>query len=350
MKGRPLRFLAAVLGGWIAFRVFALWPSLPDAVPLVAQRSTPPRSPLAELAPTVDAAVPRPRSLTFSARDIPAKAFVVARRFSPSRARRSDPARVALALLAMIRTDPSRLLDTPGQAPTDDAAEQPPPPLSPALSQPRTAPGAARLSGSFWLIARAGSGLGASPLGGQLGGSQTGLRLAYAVDHARRVALVARIASPLAGPGREAAVGVEWRPTRAPVRLVAEQRIAIDSGGGGPAVGVVGGVGPVAVRGFRLEAYGQAGVIGRAGGIGYADGAARIERPIVTRGGVALSAGAGIWGGAQPGAGRLDVGPTLGAVVPIAGQRFRLSADYRARVGGAARPGSGFAFTLGTDF
>lgn len=337
MKGRPLRFLAVVLGGWIAIRIALLWPAPPDAA-----------QPVRAAAPVMLAAAPaaRLRSHDPSARVLRA-AFLA----GPPRARRSDPTRVALALLAMIRPGPSRPLgEAPAETVTDAAPAPASPPLSPALTLPESTPGASRLSASFWLIARAGSGLGASPLGGQLGGGQTGLRLAYALDRARRVALVGRIASPLAGPGREAAVGIEWRPTRAPVRLVAERRIAIDGGGGGPAIGVVAGVGPVPVRGFRLEAYGQAGVIGRGGGVGYADGAARIERPITVHGGATLSAGAGLWGGAQPGAERLDIGPTLGLVVPLAGQRFRLSADYRARIGGAARPGSGFAFTLGTDF
>src|SRR3546814_6988641 len=77
-----------------------------------------------------------------------------------------------------------------------------------------------------------------------LGGSQAGARLAYAIDPAPRLQLVGRVATPLRGRGREAAIGVAWQPTRAPVRVVAEQRFAIDGGRGGPAIGVIGGVGP----------------------------------------------------------------------------------------------------------
>ncbi|MFH7168785.1 hypothetical protein, partial [Klebsiella pneumoniae] len=85
-----------------------------------------------------------------------------------------------------------------------------------------------------------------------------GLRLAYALGSRRKVALVARIATPLKGAGREAALGIEWQPTRLPIRLVAEQRFALDGGRGGPTVGVIAGYGPADVaRGLRLEAYGQ---------------------------------------------------------------------------------------------
>lgn len=211
-----------------------------------------------------------------------------------------------------------------------------------------------RWSASAWLIARSGAGLGQSPFGnpsgGQLGGSQAGARIAYAVDRQRRIALFARAAAPLAGSGSEAAIGVEWQPSRLPVRLVAEQRIGIDPGLGGPAVGVVGGLGPVRLGDFRLEAYGQAGVIARGRGVGYADGAVRVERTIARRGGLTLSGGAGLWGAAQPGAERIDAGPLIGAALPVAGRRVRLSVEWRERIGGRAAPGSGPALSIGGDF
>ncbi|WP_233264627.1 hypothetical protein, partial [Streptococcus agalactiae] len=64
-----------------------------------------------------------------------------------------------------------------------------------------------------------------------------GVGVAYSIDRKRRGGLVGRVSSPL-GPGlREAALGVEWQPTRLPLRLVAEQRFAIAGGRGGPALG-----------------------------------------------------------------------------------------------------------------
>ncbi|WP_294101775.1 hypothetical protein [Sphingomonas sp.] len=342
MSGRPLRFLGVVLGGWVAVRVMLLSQPVPGVG--VATKQTPkppiahlPRTSIAwdTIPPAAPFAAPRPRSFTVAT----AHPFVA----SPWQRHPGDPDRVALALLGLTRLGPSEPVGVVAAVRDDPAT-------TPALAFPKPAPGASRLSGSAWLIARSGSGLGQSPLGGQLGGSQAGIRVAYAIDRQRRVALVGRVATPLAGPGREAAVGVEWQPTRAPVRIVAEQRLAIDGGGGGPAIGVVGGVGPVPIGNFRLEAYGQAGVIGRGRGVGYADGAVRIDHPIAKRHGVTLAAGLGAWGAAQPGAERIDVGPVLAATVPIAERRIRVALEWRARVGGRAAPGSGLALSIGGDF
>lgn len=177
------------------------------------------------------------------------------------------------------------------------------------------------------------------------------MRLAYALGTARRVAVVGRIASPLSGTGQEAAVGVEWRPTRLPVRLVAEQRIGINDAAGGPSLGLVGGAGPLPVgEGFRLEGYGQAGMIKRAGIIGYADGSVRINRQVAMIGDSPIDVGGGSWGVIQPGAARLDLGPSIGARLPIGANRVRLSLDWRQRVAGSARPGSGPALSIGADF
>ncbi len=206
-----------------------------------------------------------------------------------------------------------------------------------------------RWSGSLFAIARPsgrGGGLGSS----QLGGSQVGARVAYTLDAARQFALVGRIATPLEGRGREAALGVEWRPTNAPIRFFAEQRVALDGGRGGPSLGVIAGIDRVIGRGFRLEAYGQAGAIERRGIQGFVDGAARVTRRVASIGPAAIDLGVGAWGGAQRDAERLDIGPTLGVAVPVAGRTVRLTVDWRERVVGEARPGSGPALSLGTDF
>ena len=114
---------------------------------------------------------------------------------------------------------------------------------------------------------------------------------------------------------------------------------------------MIGGVNPVDVAaGFRLEAYGQAGVIGRDGGEAFADGAVRLARPVATLGRVRLDAGGGSWGAAQKGASRLDVGPSLSATLPIGKQPVRLSLDWRQRAAGNAAPGSGLVLTMGADF
>lgn len=208
-----------------------------------------------------------------------------------------------------------------------------------------------RWSGSAWLVVRGGSGLAPGALGGQLGGSQAGLRLAYTVSARQRLALAARVATPLGTGLREAALGVEWQPTRLPVRLIVERRFALSGGADGTGVGIVGGVGPTAVaEGFRIEAYAQAGVIRRVTEEPYADGAARIAHPVAKARGARIDLGAGVWGAAQRGAARLDIGPSLALNVPVAKHAIRLTLDWRQRVAGNARPGSGAALTVGTDF
>jgi hypothetical protein len=103
-----------------------------------------------------------------------------------------------------------------------------------------------RLAGSGWLIVRAGG--EASAPASQLGGSQAGLRLTYPLDGTQRVAMSARVSGPLAGMGNEIALGIDWQPTRAPIHVLAEQRVAIDGDASGPMLGLVGGFGPTPVR------------------------------------------------------------------------------------------------------
>lgn len=201
-----------------------------------------------------------------------------------------------------------------------------------------------RWSVSGWLVARAGSGTGAAPGGGQLGGAQAGVRAAFRIDPSARVAAFARLTTPLAGKGREAAIGVEWQPGRLPVRVIAEQRFGLDGTAGGTGLGVVAGL-DTSVRGVRIETYGQAGIIARARTEPYADGAVRITSPL-RRGAAPVSLGAGAWGGAQRDAQRLDIGPS----VTLAHQSVRISLDWRQRIAGRARPGSGLALTIGGDF
>ncbi|MEG3163662.1 hypothetical protein U1701_03550 [Sphingomonas sp. PB2P19] len=220
-----------------------------------------------------------------------------------------------------------------------------PPPLVPT---PR-ATGRNRLAGSAWLLARGGP--AGSLDGGQLGASQAGVRFTYALGAARRVALAARVSAPMKGRGREAAFGLDWQPTRLPVRIIAEQRVSLDGGRGGPTIGVVGGYGPADIAtGVRLEAYGQAGAIARDGVETFIDTAARVTHPVAHIAGKRLDLGLGAWGSAQRGAKRFDIGPTLGVAVPVAGTAIRFNLDWRQRIGGTARPGSGLALSIGSDF
>lgn len=342
--GRPLRFLVLATGGWIALRVVMCWP-VPDLVSLPGHPSAAePTDLYAAIAPPLLAATGRlhwpsimPDPIHWS--PAPHAALLLQKRRRPP-----DATRIALAMAALLRFgEPQIAAGPPGMTV---------PPAAPPA--PETAPGLgrkSRWSGSAWLVARNGRGRTSGFAGGELGGTQAGVRLAYAFDHSRRLAAVARLAAPLSGHGREAAIGLEWRPPHLPVRLVAEQRVSLDGGRGGPTIGLIAGAGPLPVAaGFRLEAYGQAGAVARNGVEGFADGAVRIAKPIAALGGVKFDLGAGTWGAVQRGARRLDIGPSIGAVAPIGGIALQLSLDWRERIAGNARPGSGPALTIGTDF
>lgn len=203
-----------------------------------------------------------------------------------------------------------------------------------------------RWHGDLYLIARPTG--GDSLAFGQLGASQGGARVTYAVDKAGHVALSARASAPLRGVGREAALGVDIRPTRLPVHLLAEQRLPLDGGPARPALQLIGG-GAIHLP-FRLvaEGYAQAGGVHRRGA--FADGSARLTRKVLARRGFVLDLGAGAWGAAQRGIARLDTGPTLGLTLPAPHRTVRLAVDYRLRVAGRSRPGTGPAVSLGSSF
>jgi hypothetical protein len=106
-----------------------------------------------------------------------------------------------------------------------------------------------------------------------------------------------------------------------------------------------GGGGRALPHGLRLDAYGQAGIVGTGARDLFVDGAVRLSAPVGP-----LAVGIGARGAAQPGAARLDAGPSLAYRVPLRGATVRIEAEWRLRVAGAAAPGSGPALTLATDF
>ena len=206
-----------------------------------------------------------------------------------------------------------------------------------------------RFSGSVWALMR-NDGVPSLASGGQLGGSQIGMRLFYAPGP-RALALTARVSTPLSHPrGREAAVGMALRGRN--VGLIAEQRIALDKGGRNkPAIFAYGGVYDVALPGaVTLEGYAQAGVVGIRSPVTFVDGAIRIERAVVNGKHASLAFGVGAWGGAQPEAARIDVGPQIIARFAVADTNLRVAAEWRQRVAGDAVPASGPSVTVGFDF
>jgi hypothetical protein len=269
---------------------------------------------------------------------------------TPARVLRLDPMRVQAALLNLLQFDDPEYV-SPGAAASAPAAG----PFAGARASPVAAQQwpramAGRWSASAWLSVRPGTGLGAAPGGGQLGGSQAGARLAYMLDAGNRIALYGRLTAPLAGRGKEAAAGVEWQPTSLPMRLIAEQRVGFDGVRGGPGLGLVGGIDEALGGGFRFESYAQAGAVARERIEPYADGAARATRTLAEEGGVRLAVGGGAWGGAQRDAARLDLGPSATVALPLGDAHVRVALDWRQRVAGDALPGSGLALTIGSDF
>lgn len=349
LAGRPLRFLVAVLGGWAALRAAMLLPEATDPGGGVRAEAAPARFAIASLPPRLLGEWPAALPLAAPRVAVPAPvarpAPVVPR---PAPAGRS----VALALIARIGFgEPQRRVQPSLAAPylPATAGAAPPARFAPPTRAFADPP---RLSGSGWLALRDGGGQSLGP-GGQLGGSQGGVRLRYALGSARTLALSARLSAPMRGAGREAALGLEWRPRGAPVALIAEQRLGLDGSPGGPALLAVGGLSPRPIAaGFSLEGYAQAGGVLRADrSEPFADAALRLATPVANAGRAGeVTLGLGAWGGAQRDAQRLDLGPSAAIALPIGDRRLRLTLDWRQRIAGRARPGSGLALTLGSDF
>jgi hypothetical protein len=329
-RGRPLRFLAMVLFAWVGARVAMLWPqtgSLPAAIRAVLPMARAEPRPLSPI-------VPPQVMATVQTYRAPLRLAVAYRAPLGD----GDP-RVQLALMGLVQYGvPGGVAAAPPFASIATL------PLAALPAPERFDPLPDRWSLSTWAVVRAGgAGLAAAP-GGQLGGGQAGARLAWLLAPRARLAAYARITTPLQGRGREAALGLEWQPTRAPLRLIAERRFGLDGAPGGTGLGMVTGV-DAEWRGFRLEAYGQAGAVLRRRTDPYADGAARGVR-MLGDGPARLGLGAGAWGAAQRDAQRLDIGPSA----TLAVRNLRLALDWRQRVAGEAKPGSGLALTLGADF
>lgn len=338
-RGRPLRFLVVMGTGWIGVRLALLWPGeapLPAlasvvAPPALAETTPPPRDISRPLALRMPANHPTgtPQRPASRAPVLPHRAAFLAappgNREPPRSDRPAPPPRPPVQSTAAIA-----------------APLAPPPPDSSNATR-------SRFAASIWAIVR--DGAGGRPFAPQLGGSQAGARVTYALGDARRLALAARVSTAIGTRQQEAAIGLDWQPTRLPVHVVAEQRIGVRGARGGPALGLIAGIGPAPVTGsLTIDAYAQGGAIARDGVEGYVDGAARLAHPFVRIGQARLDLGVGAWGGAQRGASRLDLGPSVTLVVPLSERAIRLSLDWRQRVAGRARPASGPALSIGTDF
>jgi hypothetical protein len=193
------------------------------------------------------------------------------------------------------------------------------------------------------------------PVAGELGGSQAGLRAAYVIDGAGRVDVYGRVSAALGHLQQsELAFGVSAAPFAAvPVRVAVERRERLGRDGrSAMAVMMVGGVSakPLPAN-FRLDAYGQAGVVGVNSRDAFVDGAVVIDHALdIAKEARSLRVGAVLAGAAQPHVERIDVGPRVTLPIPQIGKGARLAVDWRQRVSGNALPKNGASLTFGADF
>lgn len=362
-RGQPLVALALILSGWVAVRAAILQApfDLPERPPETAalargkmNRSISPDAAIqrpvrhaAQLpawmpppaAPVIEQVTPAPLAPAILPPPAPVQAPV--------------PVRIAaghnlllLAALSQLPLPPElRLAREPG-APTRFPYRAAPP-------QPR------RWSGDAWLLWRRGSG-GTTTAGlgpGSYGASQAGAVIRYrlAPGSAHRPALYLRATTALHAPrDEEVAIGFAARQLgRLPVVAMAELR-ATRLGGREvlrPAAALVSEFPPLNLPlGTRAEIYAQGGYVGGKGATPFVDGQLRLDRTLARAGRFELRAGGGVWGGAQRGAARLDVGPSVTLGLPLGSGGARVAADWRFRVAGDAAPKSGPAITLSAGF
>lgn len=386
--GQPLVVFGVLLVGWIVLRV-AVWqspfgdPAAPvpparqaDAVFATLRGGNAEPGPRAASAPSVAMAQPRSARHAYSPTDDGAGPI------RPDAAPQPDPVSAPV--------DP-----TPVRAPVEPAPIEPLPPRSaaghslmlmagfsnlalppeiaryfPARQQPAPAAvpfppasamagmsGADRWSADAWLLLRRDSTNAVTSGRGSYGQSQFGAVLRYRLwgSSGHRPTAYLRATQALAGAREsEAALGLAARPVPGlPLVAAAEMRLARADGDtrARPAAYAVTELPPMRLPGgFTGEAYLQAGYVGGDFATGFIDGQVRAERKLFDLGAGELRAGGGVWGGAQEGASRLDVGPGATVRLAIGGTPARASMDWRFRIAGDAEPRSGAALTISAGF
>ncbi|HZC37788.1 MAG TPA: hypothetical protein VE221_03835 [Sphingomicrobium sp.] len=382
---RPsLRFLALAVVGWAGFRLatlgmipagfFSIARSEAKAPPAIVPTEFPQVEPVQPAAPAYAATTAVPTSVPAIAVAPAAVQYVQGVIGVPVSMRRGVVYQLPAAAPASASNLPPRLTRLANALPTPEPAfyAQLPPlgdwPLSriAAMSRPKTQsstvlpaesmPAALnpraidRVQLTMWALLRsqqtgvAGSSSLAS--GGTLGASQAGARLTY--NFTRQIAATLRTTTDVGRRGGEVAAGVRVQPLAGiPLWLTAERRQRLGQFSDGRndfALFFESGVyqRPMPWR-FSLDAYLEGGVVGLRSRDGFIDGGLAFTRPVYKR----FSAGFGIWGGAQPGLSRLDAGPRISMQVR---HNVRVHFDWRQRLAGNAKPGSGPAVTLAGDF
>lgn len=344
--GRPLRFLATLLGAWICAR------GLSFAVPVWLGEDDPEASHSSVANVPVEAISGGAGAPIFETAE--AEYAVAVARHGRS-GERSPPAdrfvQSAIPVASALAPQSVRQNDAPSDARTAESRGTVAPSAQPEPRPSQTN----RWSGQAWVLWRPDAQDG-RPLAPLLGGSQIGARVDYRLEEgeAGSLSLYVRASRALDRPSaEEVAAGLSLRPGSLPFSVQAERREKLGPGGrSGFAAMVAGGLNPVEVAPrVEAEAYVQAGIVALPGRDGFVDGKASLAyrlTPNVSRPSVMI--GGAVSASAQPGARRIDVGPEIRIYAPIGSGGVRLSAEWRARIAGNARPESGPAVTLMTDF
>ncbi|KPL69607.1 hypothetical protein SZ64_16815 [Erythrobacter sp. SG61-1L] len=382
-RGHPVIVLVLVIGGWIGFRgalwdaprleaarpdtsqPFGSWPVAPGAQSAMGSYFVGP--PAALVQSTVQAA-PSPQFVYLVAQPEPGLFERIALQLGFVRPEANlygqaggtvsaGPAPVfasgpqSIAPWSYVLTGGTGLAEPAPASAAPQAA-----PFQPPVQAAQAAP-LRRWSADGWAMWRQDTTPSLASGNGSYGQSQAGMVMRYRVipSSGHRPELYGRLSQAMTGAQEvEGALGASVRPVPGlPVSLAAEGRITQVNGGTSirPAAFAVAQMPRVGLPlGVEADAYVQGGYVWGDYSSAFVDGQARAERPVVKIGQYEVNAGAGIWGGAQKGAARLDVGPTASVYVPVGKLGSRVSVDWRFRVAGDAEPSDGPAVTVSTGF
>ena len=256
------------------------------------------------------------------------------------------------------RPSAATFLLNPSLMPPDESPE----PASHAFDVPVIKAGRSRWSVYGWSLVRQGSGTRALAPAGQYGSSQAGLLVRFALaDSPDRALVYARATSALGrSDDRMLAIGLAARPVAAwPLDLAVERRMALGTRQQSQ-VAVMAVAGGEARRGdIRLEAYGQAGMVGLTDPVGFFDLQMLATRKVHQTDTASVALGGGIWAGGQQNPDerggkawgyRVDAGPRAAMTLPVERGTLAIVLDWRQRIEGDARPASGAALTLSAGF
>jgi len=353
-RGHPLLALLGVLGGWGAIRAM-LWEDLPSA----QSAGSPARS---ETTSPVFHVAMRPVE-GFRKEADPGGAGLFRANTAPlMRAGSTQSSHLTVTqTLPLAGETAGPVIAGRANAPSPwfpvvELALQEPSMLQPSALQRREARRSA-LSGSAWVLMRPGGGVTLGAPRAVYGASQAGAVVRFRLFETCSLEPSGYVRAYAALNGtqeKDVAVGLSVRLPKVPVLASAEVRVTGNrlSTFVRPSIFVHTVLPPFQLP-FHLEgeAYGQAGYVGGRGETAFADGQVRVNRVVEQGEAIEMLAGIGAWSGAQQGASRIDLGPTLTLGLRRRGSPVvRLGVDWRFRIAGNAAPESGPALTLSAGF